>query len=176
MPHDTTQSHTASSSPTMLTPAEYRKRYGCNKISRYLEENRVRGAVETKNDSVYIPVGALIEYRPTGKQPPFEKRTMKDDMWDVLKSCNSKMSYIDASVLKTTPEAFSRIVDLLIECGYISRSPTPSDGVTCTGLQITPKGIHMLEHVKDKQGWSKFYQMTVSAIVEGQTKALLEHG
>lgn len=176
MPHDTTQTREAPSSTAMLTPAEYRKRYGCDKISRYLKENRVRGAARTENGEFLIPSGALIEYRPTGKQPPFEERTMKDDMWDVLKSCNLKMSYIDATVLKTPQSHFSHVVDLLVECGYLSRSPTPPDGITCTGLQITPRGIQMLEHVKDKRGWHKFYQMTVSAFVEGQTKALLECG
>lgn len=175
MPHDTTQPCEASSSPTMLTPAEYRKRYDCDKISRYLKEKRVRGTIPTQNDSFLIPIGALIEYRPTGKQPSFEKRTIRDDMWDILKSCTLKMSYIDAAVLKTPQGHFSHVVDLLIECGYLSRSPTPPDGVTCTGLQITPKGIQMLEHVKDKRGWHKLYQTTVSAIVEGQTKALLEY-
>jgi len=163
------------SSSDMLTSAKYRKRYDCADISRYLNEGRVRGAVPTEDGSFLIPMGALIEYRPTGKQPSFDKRTIKDDMWDILKSCSLKMSYIDAAVLKTTQNHFSHTVNLLIECGYLSRSPTPSDGVTCTGLQITPKGIQMLDDIKDKKGWHKFYQATISAIVEGQTKALLEY-
>lgn len=164
------------SSSDMFTPAEYRKRYDCADVSRYLKQGRVRGAVPTEDGSFLIPMGALIEYRPTGKQPSFDIRTIKDDMWDILRSCSLKMSYIDATVLKTTQSQFSHTVDLLVECGYLSRSPTPSDGVTCTSLQITPKGIQMLDSVKDKQGWRKLYQTTISAIVEGQTKALLNIG
>lgn len=175
MQHDSGELCKSSPPARMLTPAEYRKRYGCDKISYYLNNGRVRGAIRTEDGAFLIPTGALIEYRATGKQPPFEKRTIRDDMWDILKSCNLKMSYIDADVLKTTQNGFSHTVDLLIECGYLSRSTAPPDGITCTGLQITPKGIQMLEHVKDKQGWRTLYQTTVSAIVEGQTKALLEY-
>ena len=80
------------SSSDMFTPAEHRKRYDCADVSRYLKQGRVRGAVPTEDGSFLIPMGALIEYRPTGKQPSFDKRTIKDDMWDILRSCSLKMS------------------------------------------------------------------------------------
>lgn len=163
-----------SQSCSMLTPSEYRRTYGCENIKSLLDEGRVRGATKTGKNEWLIPNGALIEYRPKGKALSFDKRTIMDDMWDILKASSKKMTYIDSAVLKTSDEQFNNAVSLLVECELLIRSPTPSDSVTANGFSITTKGIARLQDAKDKRGWREIYALTIASASNGFAQAILE--
>lgn len=147
--------------------SDYAKRYrkgDVRAVKKYLSQGRIRGAILANNEWE-IPDGAKIKYRPRFRK----SNTCKDNVVDILKALDGNW-YIDASILYLSEEDYLDRVVLLHKMGFIVDSTRPFDGVTSTGLSLTPQGLEASAH--NKKQLLAIFDATVTSLSEGVTRAL----
>lgn len=105
------------------------------KILMYLGECRIRGV--SKNNSEWnIPIDAIINYA-LGKRI---NRTIEDDIFDIVKVLYGNW-FIDERFLCISYADFQDRVSNLKSLEWVGEFHKPNDGITSTGLTLSPKGL-----------------------------------
>ncbi len=144
----------------------YAKRYHekIKDVEKWLREERIRGAVRTKNGTWDIPEDAKVEYFVRKKHG----RKTDDDAFDILRALRTRR-YIDAELLGCSHIDFRDTIDSLEKIGYLAPSVRAADGITSVGYKITNKGLEASSYMK--AFFLTVYRESVAALARGAVEA-----